>query len=373
MKYRVLDLLRDIADGTQLTLRNAKAKPVNFDRQLTAVQCQTFCGMKGCSVTPTSVSVEDCMTCYSQEVIEGELVSSSGKSYPIVDGIPRLLSTATVDWIHKNQATFSLEWKMFRFGERNWGQDIAYRKQLFLRGMAVRPEGLRGKLILDAGCGSGLLSMELAESYGMEVLALDLAFGIEQAYSHNKNPFVHYVQASVVEPPVKPNAVDFIYCAGVLVAIPDAKAGFKALRPALKPGGRYFIWMYHPIDAKHHPHDKLKMSLYNWLRVHLLAPLPIRIQYAFYLAAMPFFVLKREVGNLLRAQKNTTTWREKMQDLVDMFSPLYQHRYTEEQILEWYKDLGLENEKIAYQEPYGFAARGDVPLRLGAGNRRGTL
>lgn len=361
MKYRMVDLLRDVRDGSQLRVENAKVRPVQFDHRLTKIKCAQFCAFKSRPLPEANVTPQDCMKCYTQEVVEGELVSSSGNRYPIVGGIPRLLSRETASWVKKNQATFSLEWKMFRFGERNWGQDIEYRKQLFLKGMGAKPEDLKGKAIFDAGCGSGLLSMELAKNFGVEVVALDLAFGIEQAYAHNTNPYVYFMQGSVLEPPLREKAVDFLYCAGVLVAVPDARQGFRALKSVLKPAGRYFIWMYHPIDQQYHPNDRLKMTMYNWIRENVTSRLPIRVQHAIFLSAMPVYLLKRVVSNLFRTSKNTTTWREKMQDLTDMFSPVYQHRFSHEQILKWYEEEGLVNAKIAYSERYGFAATGDVP------------
>ena len=105
MKYRVLDLLQDI-DGGPFRVVNPTIKPVHFDRQLTGVQCKSFCAFKNRPVTPTSVSVNDCTKCYSQELIQGELLSSSGNRYPIVKGIPRLLSKATAGWVAKNQTDF---------------------------------------------------------------------------------------------------------------------------------------------------------------------------------------------------------------------------------------------------------------------------
>jgi len=70
------------------------------------------------------------------------------------------------------------------------------------------PEELSGKLILDAGCGSGLVSMEMAKSFGMEVVALDLAFGIENAYKTNTNPYVYYLQGSVLNLPFRRQIFD---------------------------------------------------------------------------------------------------------------------------------------------------------------------
>ena len=105
------------------------------------------------------------------------------------------------------------------------------------------------------------------------------------------------------------------------------------------------------------------MSFYNWLRENLTSRLPIRVQHALYLSVMPAYVLKRGVLNLFRSEKNTTTWREKMQDLTDMFSAIYQHRFSEEEIVQWFREEGLLNIKTAYTEEYGFGTYGDAPAR----------
>jgi ubiquinone/menaquinone biosynthesis C-methylase UbiE/uncharacterized protein YbaR (Trm112 family) len=361
MKYRLPDLLKDPEDGTQLRVENPRVQSVPFSCRLDKVKCSRFCALKNCAVPEANVTPGDCMHCFTQEIIEGELVSERGNRYPIKGGIPRILSRQTAGWLKKNQATFSLEWKMFRFGENNWGQDITFRKNLFLKGLGVDAFELKGRRILDAGCGSGLLAMEFGNSFGMEVIALDLAFGIEQAYVFNKNPFVYFIQASVLEAPVREAAVDYLYCAGVLVHVEDARHGFKQLKPVLKPGGRFFVWMYHPIDNAHHPKDMRKMHLYNWIRGRITSRLPILIQYIIYLSVIPLYLLKRTVCNAVKREKNKTTWREKMQDLTDMFSAYYQHRFTEAEILRWYEEEGFVNATTAYTEAYGFGSRGDLP------------
>ena len=195
MKYRLLDLLQAVDDGSQLQLAEAtEVRTVPLTAQLNGVQCSRYCGLKGCVVEEADVTPQDCSSCYTKEIVEGELVAESGERYPITGGIPRLLSTSTAEFLRKNKESFSLEWKYFRFGERNWGMDIESRKELFLTALGKSPEELRGKLIFDAGCGSGLLAKEMGDSFGMEVVGLDLSTGIEQAYRVNTNPFVHYVQ-----------------------------------------------------------------------------------------------------------------------------------------------------------------------------------
>lgn len=363
MKYRLIDLLQPVSEQSQLRANVTKQTDVPIDVVIKRVMCKSFCGLKNVRVDGAGITPADCARCFSKEIVEGELVSDEGAKYPIIAGIPRMLPENLKGFLAKNQATFSLEWQMFKPGERNWGQDIEFRKNLWLRGMGVTLNELQGKLILDAGCGSGALSMEMANSFGMEVVALDLAYGIEQAYRLNQNPFLYFVQASVLNPPVKDYVCDYVYCAGVLIALPDTRAGFHALIRCLKPGGRYLVWHYHPIDKKHHAKDLYKMRFYNAIRVNITSRLPIGVQRLIYLMMILPFVVKRDVGNLFRKKKDDRTWREKMQAFVDMFSPVYQNRHSEEEALSWFTEEGFVNCVIPYQEEYGFSARGDKSIR----------
>ena len=359
MKHRVIDLLQSVPDGGELKVASAtRVETVPFTEKLRRVQCSRFCSLKNCSLPNARVTPADCTRCYSQEIIEGELVSESGKRYPISGGIPRLLSDTAVEFVRKNRQSFSLEWKYFQFGERNWGQDIETRKDLFLKALGERPENLRGKLIFDAGCGSGLLSIEVANSFGMEVVALDLATGIEKAYGRNKNPYVHFIQGSVLEPPVKDGAVDYVYCAGVLMHLPDAKSGFNTLTRCVRPGGGYAIWLYHPLEYHRRTGDYVREVVYNWIRSRITSRMPIWLQEAFYLSLLPLYFLKRGVGRLFNRGREDRTWREKMQGWVDHFSPMYMNRFTEEEAAHWYRARDFEQVTTAYTEQYGFAMRG---------------
>jgi ubiquinone/menaquinone biosynthesis C-methylase UbiE/uncharacterized protein YbaR (Trm112 family) len=361
MKFRLLDVLC-CPCGATLALSNSESKPVPFSHSVTEVKCKATCGFRQRPVLSARVAPSDCRECYATEVTAGILSCDRGHKWPITNGIPRFLPRTLADDLKKAQETFSFEWKMFRFGERNWGQDISVRRDLFLKGMHVDPEELKGKTIFDAGCGSGLLSMEMAKTFGMEVFALDLAFGIENAYKHNDSPYVHFVQGSVLDPPFRPGAFDYLYCAGVLVACPDTHQGFLSIIKTLKRGGRCFIWLYHPIDQEHHPNDLRKMLFYNWIRKNITSRLPIKLQYVLYLSLMPAFLLKQRIKMLFGVEKSLRTWREKMQSLFDMFSPLYQNRHREDEAVNWFSEEGFTNVAVSYQEQYGFGARGDFPV-----------
>ena len=320
------------------------------------------CGQAGLTLVPARSGA------LNGELSQGTLSCARGHDYPVRGGIPRLLPPALSAELSSTQKTFSLEWENFRSGERNWGQNMDYRRDLFIRSMGFDPASpngggpaeLRGKRILDAGCGSGELSIEMSRGLGMDVVAMDLAFGVERAQQRQGDAGVSFLQASVLDPPLQQRIFDYVYCAGVLVAVPDARAGFRAITRRLKPGGRCLIWMYHPIDARHHPNDHRKLRVYDLIRRRVTSKLPIGVQRGIYSALVPPYLAKQALSARLGRSPERLTRHEKMQQLVDFFSPLYQHRYTVEQISEWFAEEGFENITPVDRGAYGFAVRGDL-------------
>ena len=357
MKYRMLDLLQCICGRRDLVVKDAVQGSVPFLDTFGEVRCKNACAFRQAGVG--NLTPRDCQECYGQEISEGTICCKCGRQWPITGGIPRFLPDNLASDLKKTQDTFSYEWKMFRFGERNWGQDIEVRKNLFLDAVGASPTDLRGSLIFDAGCGSGLLSIEMAKSFGMEVVALDLAYGIENAYRNNKSPYVHFLQGSVLNPPFRDQVFDRVYCAGVLVACPDTHVGFKAIIRTLRKGGRCFIWVYHPITRKFYPTSYRKMLIYNWIRVNITSRLPIRLQYLLYLSTMPAFLVKQSIETMFGKIEAPRTWREKMQALFDFFSPRYQHRHEPTEASAWYSDAGFTNVVVCNVGPEGFGVRGD--------------
>lgn len=362
MKYRLLDILRQPGTGGRLALREATVEDVSGEVPLeeSGPACRYFCALRDAPPAEAGVGAEECRACYAREITAGRLVAEDGAEYPILGGIPRFVPDDLRADLKKIQATFSAEWDAFEFGQRNWGQTIEHRRGLFLEGMGVVSDNLQGKMIWDAGCGSGLLSMTMADDFGMEVVALDLAFGIEAAYRHNTNPRLHFIQGSVLEPPLRRRMFDYVYCAGVLVACPDTRAGFRAIVPMLRVGGRCMIWVYAPINEEYHPGTWRKIAAYNWIRVNVTSRLPIQFQRAIYSSLIPAFLVKQEIEVRLGRKKNRGTGREKMQALFDFFSPIYQNRHTIEEVCGWFEEEGFTNINVRDRGDYGFATHGDL-------------
>lgn len=103
--------------------------------------------------------------------------------------------------------------------------------------------------ILDAGCGTGELSLGLADS-GRTISAMDrntasLDIARKRARKFNiKN--VIFKKFDLVRDPLPLNYYDFVFSIGVIHHIPNTEQIFAKLAAATKPGGYITIGLYNP-------------------------------------------------------------------------------------------------------------------------------
>jgi len=286
---------------------------------------------------------------------EGVLFASEDWFYPIIQGIPRLIVEAYVDYesflrmhlpdydqraqqltdkyrslikyvVRKNSRTkksFAQEWQLFKYGkDKTWHLDKDALSQCFLRETGETDQSLQGKFIFDAGCGNGLLSQFMAQN-GAFVLGMDFSLSIEEAYRQNTHPNACYIQGDVQYPPVAFGCFDLVYCSGVLIHTPNPELSFSCLDPHVKPGGKFSVWLYHPRKDLIH-------NLFNFIR-RFTSRLPLRLQYYLYaITLLPIsFMVKRAKGN----RQNV---REMMVDILDWFTPEYRHQFEQQVAATWF-------------------------------------
>lgn len=104
--------------------------------------------------------------------------------------------------------------------------------------------------LLDFGCGTGELSLLLADHHPRTITGLDLsATAIHQAQAacessttENK-PVPRFLHATSVEQiPLPDHSIDLLCCFDVLEHIPDLTATLREWRRILRPTGRIWIW-----------------------------------------------------------------------------------------------------------------------------------
>jgi ubiquinone/menaquinone biosynthesis C-methylase UbiE len=104
-----------------------------------------------------------------------------------------------------------------------------------------------GRSVVDAGCGEGRHSIELARRFGLQVLGVDALqrhvdiseAGLAKAISAEPalDGLVRFAVGYVEDLPVEAASVDLVWCRDVLSMIEDQHATYAEFRRVLKPGG----------------------------------------------------------------------------------------------------------------------------------------
>lgn len=104
--------------------------------------------------------------------------------------------------------------------------------------------GLAGKVVLDIGCGGGILSESMA-ARGAYVTGIDLsdkALGVARLHLLESGRVVDYQKQSAEEHAVEaPEKYDIVTCMEMLEHVPDPSSIVAACSRLVKPGGHVFF------------------------------------------------------------------------------------------------------------------------------------
>ena len=313
-----------------------------------------------------------------QDVIENAILyAAEDWFYPVINGIPRLLVEASIDYAGffeqhmpdfparkeqllrkygpfirsvaaKNKRTkqsFELEWSLFNYkNDKTWNLPPPGMLQQFLDETGETETSLRDKLVFDAGCGNGKLN-PLVAALGCTILGMDLGRSIERAWEQNTHPKALFIQGDVQFPPVAFEHFDIVHCSGVLIHTNHSELSFSCIAPCVRPGGKLSVWVYHPRKNMIH-------NLFNGLR-RLTSPLPVKLQYYIYLLTLfPIsFIVKRLKGNKQNA-------REMIIDILDWFSPEFRREHTTGEVSAWFYKRQFPQPTVTTSGLFGFNMTG---------------
>jgi SAM-dependent methyltransferase len=174
------------------------------------------------------------------DIVTGDLrCRRCGRRYPIENGIPRFVPSENY------AASFGYQWNKFRREQIDSLQGIQQSERRLRTETAWEPDWLRGKWILDAGCGAGRFLEVTSRTEGCEAVGVDISGAVDAVKETlNGRTNAHLVQASIFTLPFRPGAFDGVYCIGVIQHTPDPPAAVRALARVVRAGGRIALTMY---------------------------------------------------------------------------------------------------------------------------------
>lgn len=267
--------------------------------------------------------------------------------------------TGGINYDRQTRENFSHEWDNHDLGGSTWGMKLSDRVEwFFLNPLRIPAAELKGKVMLDAGCGNGSQSVAYT-AHGLEVIAVDLSSGLEhgQAFRHKhagaRPERVHFVQANLQQPPIKPATLDIIHSAGVLHHTPDTLQTFRALRPLLKERGTFYVWLY--------KYEKLVTPVVDTLRAVTTRVPPRQFARIADLMAVPFIGFCKAVNGLGVRKYPLMSRREAALALMDIFGAPYAYYHSFEEVAAWYKAAGFTEVWPCNDDRRGFGVCGRLP------------
>ena len=171
------------------------------------------------------------------DVITAELRSENrGLRYPIIGGVPR--------FVLEHYATgFGFQWNQHATTQID---DIKRRHsdQRFWGETGFTVDAIRGRTVLDGGCGAGRFT-DIAASAGARVIAVDLSEAVDACYANNRSrENVTVIQASLFELPLLARSMDFAFTIGVIQHTPDPLRALRGVAETVKIGGEVGLSWY---------------------------------------------------------------------------------------------------------------------------------
>jgi SAM-dependent methyltransferase len=252
--------------------------------------------------------------------------------------------------------SFALQWNRFKTNQLDSVNGTSLSMRRFAEtGWEIAD--LRGRTVLEAGCGAGRFTRVFAEA-GARLVSFDYSAAVDACAENNGHfPNVTLLQCDIFDMPFRKGAFDYVFCHGVLQHTPDPKGAFMALASMVKPGGRLSIDVYRK-DGLIRP----------WKSKYIWRPLTTRMKPEALLAFLEWFIpkwlpidtaIKRipKLGNYLgsvipcwnyfqtdlsRDQKRA--WA--IMDTFDALAPAYDLPAGLEDVQAWFAELGWSDIEV---------------------------
>jgi SAM-dependent methyltransferase len=250
--------------------------------------------------------------------------------------------------------SFGYEWLHFPTVQLDGpGRDESERTFRLKTGLT--PEDVKGKRVLDVGCGMGRF-LEVVSRWGAKVAAgFDPSSAIRSSVKNLEGRRTVYLRKSSIESfRLGRNAgegwgrkFDLVYCIGVLHHTPDPRASFLKIARLVKPGGRLCVWVYSQDEGR------------PWMRIAyayrtLTTRLPWWLLYGICTLAIPWHYVRciPLVGRYLWPLfpcSGHPHWQWRHLDTFDLYSPQYRSQHSETEVKAWFIDAGfVEVEALSF-------------------------
>ena len=299
-----------------------------------------------------------CLRCEGelQDEPERYVCEACGETYPVVGGIPRFLTDLSPG---KQQVQRSFNHEHARYLDSRYLHFTPRLVEQWLDDVKLPADYFKGKLVLDAGCGSGRWAYAMA-LLGATVVAVDFTdAGV--AVTHEATMWLENVtvlQADIARLPFRHDRFDCVVSWGVLHHTPDTKTSFDRLVPLVKRGGTLYVMVYEKHNSwKFVWTDLLRRGLRlvsDRLRYRLCRFLIIKNRILF------SFLRHRIICSTGSLSDDPLDLSTKQLGLYDAYSPVFNQLHTHQEVCSWFEAHKFD--QITLTKPVRFTQPKDIVL-----------
>ena len=182
-----------------------------------------------------------CPICHGNLKIQNENIACNECEhiFPILNGIPKFISD-----VHQSEKTHVLSDTYDRASSKHLGSakscgysgNSGYLPRLNILRRWIDFDKVRGKKIIDIGCGTGLMTEQLAEKN--DVWGIDISLGL---LNIARKKGLKTILASAYSLPFSSNDFNMVICIGVIPYYNDPSEIFSEICRTTQPGGKLVI------------------------------------------------------------------------------------------------------------------------------------
>ncbi|MDX6404388.1 MAG: hypothetical protein QOH70_1843 [Blastocatellia bacterium] len=299
--------------------------------------------------------------------------------HSVTNGVYDFIGTGEADYCEN----FGEQWTRFRQVQLDSASHQSTSRDRFFAETGWTPDELKGKVLLDAGCGAGRFA-EVALECGAKVVAVDLsaaAVACRETLDRFAPDDYLVLRADLFDLPLRPEAFDGIYSLGVLHHTPDPLGTIEHLARRLKPSARLATWIY-----------EMRTPDVRWLQPRTILRAATsglssqrKLTFSKTITAM-FFPIGWSLSWLGRAGEKAShflpyaarhhlgrsdfrrQWDYCVMDTFDWYGPVYEKPQRERDLVNKMKDAGLTN--VRRRPTGGMAVVGESPAQTLGVDRR---
>lgn len=261
---------------------------------------------------------------------------------------------------NENYWSFSGEWEFFSEEkmDKTWAQTLNDRYERFLFENRISEEELSHKIILDAGCGNGTHTENLANK-GATMVGIDFSSSVFQAEKNRKSKNLFFVKGDLQNPPFKESFFDLIISNGVIHHTKSTYNTFLKLVPIVKSGGSLYLWLY---NRQGNFFWRAKRRFFDISRA-IVCRLPLSFQKAivgFYTAIL--YGVYKMLNKKMKINKNLDIeldYNSLKLSMWDSITPRWRHYHEPVELWYWYLNNGFHPPMFTnWESLYGYGVLG---------------